>query len=331
MVKKRVLAGMRASGRLHVGNYLGGARGMVALQEDPGYETLYMVADLHAITTPYDKKSLAGDARNVIVDYLSVGLDPEKSTIFIQSHVAEVTELAYYFSSVVSVARMSRLPTYKEKLRNQPLSSSMALLSYPVLMAADILMYKAHLVPVGIDQEPHLEVAREIVKKMNAQYGTNFPEPNRFKTEGEYVPSLTGVGKMSKSVAGSAISLGDDLDTIRERLLKVPTDEGKGESIPETGGVASLLTLVGLFQGEERRSQYERDYTAEGVKYGSLKEELAAVIYDELRPIQERRKELLEKPGYIDNVIREGAEIAHIEAQKTLEEVRERMGIKSKT
>ena len=167
-MKKRVLQGMRPTGKLHLGNYLGTAKGMLTLQEDPAYETYYMVADLHGITTPFDSKRIGPDARNVMIDYLSIGLDPEKSALFIQSDLADLhAQLAFYFSSMVTVARMQHLPTFKEKVKQHPDHVTMALLNYPVLMAADILIYKAEMVPVGLDQEPHLEIAREIARKTN--------------------------------------------------------------------------------------------------------------------------------------------------------------------
>ena len=195
MKKKRVFSGIRATGRLHLGNYLGAVKGMLALQENLEYETLYGVVDLHTITTPYDPKTLSATVQEVVLDYLAAGLDPKKSIIIVQSHVKEHLELFYYFSTVTSVARMQHLPTYKDKVKQHPKNVTMALLNYPVLMAADILIYKAELVPVGIDQEPHLEVAREIARKMNAKYGTDFPEPQRFATKGEYVPSCWEKGK----------------------------------------------------------------------------------------------------------------------------------------
>lgn len=324
---KRVLSGIRATGRLHLGNYLGAVKGMLELQDNPEYETFYMVADLHAITTPYDPKTLAKNALDVVLDYLSAGLDPERSVIFIQSKIPEHLELAYLFSTAVTVARMQHLPTYKEKVKQYPQNVTIALLNYPILMAADILIYKAELVPVGIDQEPHLEVAREIARRMNQEYGTDFPEPQRFATPGEYVPSLTGEGKMSKTVEGSYILLTDDRDIIRKKLARVPTDEGRGSSIPQRGGVAALLTLVELFQGKERRVRYEKQYLSSGVGYAELKEELAGVIHHELEPIQVRRKELEANTVFVDKVIREGAEKARAVARKTVAEVKEKVGL----
>lgn len=326
-MKKRVLSGIRATGRLHLGNYLGAVVGMLELQEKKDLETLYMVADLHTLTTPYDKKELKINVRNVILDYLGAGLDPDKSTIFIQSQVPEHTELFYLFSTVVSLARMMHLPTYKDKIKQYPNASTVALLNYPVLMAADILIYKASLVPVGIDQEPHLEVSREIARKMNEIYKTDFLEPVRFATKGEYVPSLTGEGKMSKSVSGSFINLTDDLEIIKKRLAGAPTDSGVGSKLPETGGVANLLKFVELFEGIEKRKKYELNYLNEGIKYSQLKEELASAIYKELKPIQEKRRQFEENPKEVDKIIKEGREKAREIAKVTLKEVKEKMGL----
>jgi tryptophanyl-tRNA synthetase len=327
MSKKRVLSGIRATGRLHLGNYLGAVKGMLALQNDPNYETFYMVADLHTITTPYNKKELKEKVNEVVLDYLAAGLDPEKSTIFVQSQVPEHIELSYLFSTIVSIARMQHLPTYKEKIKQYPEHVTMALLYYPVLMAADILLYKSNAVPVGIDQEPHLEVTREIARKMNSEFGTNFPEPKRFVTEGEYVPSLIGEGKMSKSVEGSYINLTDDLKTIKKRLAAAPTDSGKGEKVPEKGGVANLLHLVELFEGVKKRRNYEQGYMNNGIKYSELKQKLAEAIYKEIKPIQERRKNFEDNPSLVEKILEEGAKRARNVAQETLKETKKAMGI----
>ncbi len=326
-MKKRVLSGIRATGRLHLGNYLGAVKGMLELQDRSDLETLYMVADLHALTTPYDKNELKTKTREVVLDYLAAGLDPEKAVLFVQSHVPEHSELFYLLSTVVSLARMQHLPTYKDKIKQYPNAQTVALLNYPVLMASDILIYNASLVPVGIDQEPHLEIAREIARKMNETYGTRFAEPVRFATSGEYVPSLAGEGKMSKSVEGSYINLTDDLKTIQKRLAGAPTDSGKGETVPTTGGVANLLKFVELFQGIEKRKIYEKMYLGEGIRYGDLKKELADSIYRELKPIQMKREELLHKTSYVDEVIKNGAEKARKIAAETVLEVKEKMGL----
>lgn len=326
-MKKRVLSGIRATGRLHLGNYLGAVKGMLELQANPAYETFYMVADLHTITTPYSPEELKSAVKDVVLDYLATGLDPTKSTIFVQSQVREHVELSYLFSTEVSIARMQHLPTYKEKVKQYPEHVTMALLYYPVLMAADILLYKAPLVPVGIDQEPHLEIAREIASKMNKTYGLNFPEPRRFATKGEYVPSLTGEGKMSKSVEGSYINLTDSLEEIKTKLAKTPTDSGGGESLPKEGGVFVLLTLVELFEGKDKREEYEKKYLGKGIRYSELKNELANAIFKELKPIQVRRRELEGKPAYINKILEEGAKKASEVAKITLEETKRAMGL----
>lgn len=326
---KRVLSGMRPTGRLHLGNYLGAAKGMLTLQENEEYETIFTVVDIHAITTPYNAKTLQTSARDVFIDYLSIGLDPEKSAINIQSDLSDlITQLAFYFSSVMNVARMQHLPTFKDKVKQHPDNVTMALLNYPLLMAADILIYKASKVPVGIDQEPHLEIAREIARKMNDKFGMDFPEPTRFATKGEYVPSLLGEGKMSKSVEGSSIELGDDLETIVSKLKKAPTDSGKGFEVPTSGGVANLLQFVELFQGTDKRKKYELSYTNEGIRYGDLKKELAEAIFKDLEPIQERRKALEADPEYVDKMMALGAKKSREIAEKTVEEVRAKMGLR---
>ncbi len=325
--KKRVFSGTRATGRLHLGNYLGAVKGYIELQNNPDYECVYMAVDVHTITTPYDHKTLSEATRNIIMDYLACGLDPEKSIITAQSLVPEHTELAFLFSSIISVARMQHLPTFKEKVKQHPDNVTMALLNYPVLMAADILAYQAHLVPAGLDQEPHLEVTREIARKMNETFGMDFPETKRFSVKGEYIPSLSGEGKMSKSVEGSYINLTDDLETIKKKLAGTPTDSGKGEHVPTSGGVANLLTFVELFQGSDKRAQYEKKYLGEGIRYKDLKDSLAEAIYRELEPIRAKRKELEAKPEYVDEVIRNGAKKARRLAQKTIEEVKEKMGL----
>ena len=326
--KKRVLQGMRPTGKLHLGNYLGTAKGMLLLQEDPQYETYYMVADLHGITTPFDPQKIHSDTKSVVLDYLSVGLDPDKSAIFVQSDLADLhAQLAFYFSSVVTVARMRHLPTFKEKVKQHPENTTMALLNYPVLMAADILIYKASMVPVGLDQEPHLEVSREIARKMNEMYGTDFPEPQRLKSKGEYVPSLLGEGKMSKSIEGSYISLTDDLESIRNKLSSAPTDSGKGGEVPKEGGVANLLKLVELFEGEDKRKLYEEKYKGNGIKYRDLKEELSQAIFGELKPIQDKRKIYEEDSLLVERILEKGAEKARQVASQTVREVREKMGL----
>lgn len=327
-MRKRVLSGIRATGRLHLGNYLGAIKGMLALQDDPSYQTLYMVADLHTLTTPYEVEALRSNRREVIIDYLAAGLDPQKSILFQQSAIPHHAELAFYFSSVMTIARMQHLPTFKEKVKQHPENATMALLNYPILMAADILIYQAHRVPVGLDQEPHLEVSREIARKMNQEYGMDFPEPTRFKTTGEYVPSLTGEGKMGKSIEGSYINLHDDLETIKKRIAKVPTDSGTvGGVIPKEGSVANLFTLLKLFVEQELFVKFVIDYREKRIHYSELKATLADAIYRELQPFQEKRRYFEEHPEEVDQIIATGNEKATVLAAKTLQEVRSHMGL----
>ncbi|MCS7092860.1 MAG: tryptophan--tRNA ligase [Patescibacteria group bacterium] len=323
-MKQRVLSGIRATGKLHLGNYLGAVKGMIELQNNPNYECFYMVADAHTITTPFDPSSLRQNQREIIIEYLAIGLNPEKSTLFIQSRVPEHFELAFYLSSVVSIARMQHLPTYKEKVKQYPESNTMALLNYPVLMAADILVYKANLVPVGIDQEPHLEVAREIVRKLNQIYGTDLPEPRRFTTLGHYVPSLKGEGKMSKSVEGSYINLTDSLEEIRRKIRSIPTAMVAGG--PIIGGIKTLFLLAKLFLSETNYQKFKEDYHRGRLQFVTIKDTLAEAIYQELRPIQERVKQLKKNQSYVDKVIENGCQKARVVAQATLSEIKKKMG-----
>lgn len=323
-MKKRVLSGIRATGRLHLGNYLGAVKGMLTLQNDPQYETLYMVADMHTITTPYKIDELKNNRREIIVDYLAAGLDPRKSIIFQQADVPQHTQLAFYFSSVVSIGRMQDLPTFKDKVRQYPKHTTMALLNYPILMAADILVYKAGLVPVGIDQEPHLEVTREIARKMNHQYGTDFPEPRRFATKGEYVPSLKGEGKMGKSVEGSYINITDSLDEIRKKVRSIPTATVAGGKM--SPGVKTLFSFADLFLGSQTEL-FRKRYEEGSLRFVELKDVITEAMYGELRPLQERRNELIKDVASIDAVIRDGADKAKTLAEKTVAEVRQKMGL----
>jgi tryptophanyl-tRNA synthetase len=283
-----------------------------------------MVADVHTITTPYKIEELKTNRREVLIDYLAAGLNPKKSIIFLQADVNEHTELAFLFSSIMTIARMQHLPTFKEKVNQYPQNATMALLNYPILMASDILIYKAGLVPVGIDQEPHLEVAREIARKMNQIYGTDFPEPVRFATKGEYIPSLTGEGKMSKTVVNSFINLTDSLEEIRKKIRSVPTATTAGGEM--SSGLKSLFTFANLFipTGIEN---YKKEFNAGTLQFVKLKDAIAEAIYTELKPFQERRAKIVEDKKYVDEVIRNGAERARKIARETMKEVKHAMGL----
>lgn len=323
-MKKRVLSGIRATGRLHLGNYLGAVKGMLELQNSEEYQTLFMVADVHALTTPYEVDALRVNRREVIIDYLAAGLDPKKSILFQQAEVNEHIELAFYFSSVTTIAKMQHLPTFKDKVKQYPEHATLALLNYPTLMSADILVYKAGLVPVGIDQEPHLEVAREIARRMNQEYGTDFPEPQRFATQGQYIPSLTGEGKMSKSIEGSFINLTDSLDDICKKIRSVPTATQVGGE--KTGGIKVLFDFLDLLQPTEVE-KFDTAFNDGTLRFVELKDTVAEAIFAELKPFQEKRNELEADQTYIQQVIDEGAEQARTIAKETVREVKEKMGL----
>lgn len=322
---KRVFSGIRATGRLHLGNYLGAVKGMLEIQNTGKYETVFCVVDVHTITTPYKVEELRKNKREIIIDYLAAGLDPEKSMIIYQSDIPQHTELSFYFSSVMSIARMQHLPTFKDKVKQHPQHNTMALLNYPILMAADILVYKAGLVPVGIDQEPHLEVTREIARKMNEQYGMDFPEPIRFATTGEYVPSLKGEGKMSKSVEGSYINLTDSKDEIKKKVRSIPTATTSGGEM--TPGVKTLFAYAKLYIAPSEIQKYEEQFRNGTLKFVEIKDAIAEAIYADLQPLQNKRKELEANPDYVDKVIRESAQKAKAIAQKTIDEVKQKMGL----
>jgi len=326
MNKKRVYSGIRATGRLHLGNYFGAVKGMLALQEN--YDCIFSVVDLHTITVPYQPDTLQVSVRNIVIDYLAAGLDPKKCHLEIQSKVPQHTELAYLLSTIYPVSRLEDLPTYKDKRAQYPKYINMGLLYYPVLMAADVLLYKGELVPVGIDQEPHLEVMREIARKFNSMFGETFPEPQRFKTGGEHVPSLAGGGKMSKSIEGSYINLTDDLETIRKRLAAAPTDSGKiGGEVPKQGGTANLFMLLKLFNIDNEFKKFERDYRDKKIRYTELKEVLANAISKELQPFQKRRKEFEENPKLVDDIIEDGRKKCILMAEETMKGVKGKMGL----
>ena len=324
-INKTVLSGIRATGSLHLGNYLGAIKGMLQLQKDPLYKCYFMVADVHSITTPYDPTLLKQFRTQVVKDYLAAGLDPNKSTIFIQSQVPTHLEMSFYLSSLVSVARMQHLPTYKEKVKQYPENLSMALLNYPVLMSADILAYKATHVPVGKDQEPHLEVTRQIARNINEKYNLNFPEPQIFSTESNYVPSLLGEGKMSKSIEGSYINLTDSLQQIQEKVAKIPTDIGHGKVFPKDNPqINSLFEFIKVFIGEQAVYDYKEQYVKGGIRYGDLKKQLSSKIFEMLQPIQQKR--LTISQDFINDVLNHGQKVALQITTKNVNEIKDKMG-----
>ncbi|MFC1641037.1 tryptophan--tRNA ligase [Patescibacteria group bacterium] len=341
-MKKRVFSGTRATGRLHIGNYFGAIKGYIDLQNNKDLDCVYMVVDLHSITTPFTPGDLTTLTKHVVLDYLGAGLDPEKSLVTLQSLVPEHAYLSWLFSAVVSTAQLQHLPTFKEKVKQHPENVNLALLSYPVLMAADILIYKAEFVPVGVDQMPHIEIARDIARRVNKRFGTKLPVPERFATPVSYVPSLSGIGKMSKSV-GDSIFLVDSLDDIKKKVAGIPTNSGKGtieteekenhvvkifkdEKGVEAPGLAPLFGFVEMFQGKDKMDEYEAAYKDDGVRFGDLKKALASAIYKELEPIQERRAEYESNDKLVDEILMEGAKKSRKIAGETLAEMQEAYG-----
>jgi len=325
MNKKRVFSGIRSSGRLHIGNYLGAVKGMLELQEI--HDCIFGVVDYHGITTPFKPENMQKEIEEVVLDYLAAGLDPKKCHLMIQSQVPEHVELAYLLGTIYPVSRVEQLPTYKEKKIENPGYINVGLFYYPILMAADILIYKAESVPVGKDQLPHIELTREVARRFNQMFGKIFPEPQAYLTKGATVPSLTGSGKMSKSVEGSYILLTDDLKTIKEKLAKMPTDMGKGKVLPKEGGVFNLLILVELFMGKKAKLEYEKEYLDKGIRYVELKEKLAQAIFKELKPIQEKRDYFAKHPELVDKILEEGRDYCSKIAKETLLEVKKAMGL----
>jgi len=326
--KIRVFSGSRPTGFLHLGNYLGGLKGYLELQNKKDYDCIYAVVDLHGITSPYEPKNYQDQIYEVVLEYLACGLDPKKCHFLIQSQIPEHIELAYLLGTIYPVSRLEQLPTYKEKKQEQPQYINVGLFYYPILMAADILLYKTQFVPVGKDQAPHLEVTREIARIFNRRFGQTFPEPEAYFMPLAYIPSLSGEGKMSKSKKDSYINLIDSLDIIKDKLAKVPTDIGKGKRVPNKGGVFTLLTLVELFEGREKRFNYEKLYlSTKGIRYKLLKEELATAMYKELKPIQEKRKFYEKQPQLVNKILEQGRKYASHIAKQTIQEVKEKMGL----
>lgn len=334
--KIRVLSGIRASHEsVHLGVYFGAMKGMIRLQNDPKYETFYMVADLHGITTPFISKELKENRLGIAMDYLAAGIDPNKSVLFYQSDVHEHTELAFYLSSVMSFNRLRKLPSYKEKLKEFPKASTVALFNYPVLMAADILLYKAEKVPIGADQEYHLEVTRVIANKMNKKYGLDFPLPERFVDIKEKIPDLYKIDKkrkvskkMSKTAPKGAIFLTDTANIVRKKISKVSTSVNGGKKFPRVGGDHTLYVLTKLFISDERAKQFKNDYLNRTVKYSDLKSELSVAISKELKKIQVERKKYEENPELVERILAEGALKASSVAKRTMSQVKKAMGLK---
>lgn len=331
--RKRVFSGIQPSGNLTIGNYLGAIKQWVQHQDQ--FDAFYCVVDLHAITVPYEPKTLLAKTREVAAIYFACGISPEKSTVFVQSQVTAHPELAWMLICLTPLGWLYRMTQYKDKSAKQEQDSvSNGLLSYPVLMAADILLYQTEVVPVGDDQRQHLEFARDLAQRFNHMFGETFTVPETMTPPaGARIMGLdTPNAKMSKSESSQyhAVSILDTPDTIRKKLSRAVTDSGreiKFSSDPEKTGVNNLLTIYQAFTGQSTTEIEDHFSSARG--YGDLKKEVAEVIIESLSPIQARYNELTEDVRNIDELLQQGAETARGLAEKTMADVREKMGFLS--
>jgi len=328
--KKRVFSGIQPSGSLHIGNYLGALQQWVAMQDE--YDCFYCVVDLHAITLPQDPAELRAGTRAAAGIYLAAGLDPEKATIFVQSHVPAHSELAWILSCLSPLGWLQRMTQFKDKSAKQQQDSIGAgLLNYPTLMAADILLYQTHAVPVGDDQRQHLEYTRDLAQRFNHIYGDDVftvPEAIIPKAGARVMGLDNPLAKMSKSEDSEyhAVYLLDDLDKARRKIMRAVTDSGKEirfSNDPEKAGVNNLLTI---YQALTKQPNDAIEAHFEGKGYGELKKAVAEQVIECLRPLQARYHELAGEQGFLDDVLRQGAERAAGIAEKTLALVKERVG-----
>lgn len=321
MTKGKILSGMRPTGKLHLGHLVGALENWVRLQDE--YESFYMVADWHVLTTSYQETgNVKQDTLEMVVDWISAGIDPEKAVLFVQSKVKEHAELHLLFSMLVTTARLERNPTVKEVVRDLNLGSNISygLLGYPVLQAADILMYRADVVPVGEDQVSHVELTREIARRFNSLYGQVFPEPQAKLTVFARLPGLNGK-RMSKSV-GNTIELGDGPEEILRKVKTAVTDPEKiRRGDPGHPEVCTVFTYHERFNSDEKE-QIERDCGSGALGCVVCKENAAKKLADSLAPIREKREELMSKPSVIEGIIEDGTNRARAVAQETMESVR---------
>ncbi len=326
-MKKRVFSGIRPTGKLHLGNYLGAVKQWLKLQDK--YDCIYAVVDYHGITTPFDPQKMQQNILNVVLDYLALGLNPKKCSLIIQSHLPEHLELAWILGSVTSLAKLQHLPTFKEKVKLHPAYVNLGMLSYPVLMAADILIYKSNFVPVGKDQLPHIEFSREIARKFNRTFGKVFPEPKALLTRGARIMSLTDPEqKMSKSLGPqSYIALADSLKVIEAKIAKAVTDVGPRKGAKMSPGTANLFTLMQEFSDSKTLSYFKAKYKKGTIRYSEMKKALACDIAKAFEPFRKRRLELAKKPSYIKKILEEGAKKARKTAQETIKEVKKKIGL----
>lgn len=323
-----VVSGIRPTGQLHLGNYFGALKNFIKMQHDA--RCFFFIADYHALTTHPDPAALHGNIRGVLAEYLAAGLDPEAATIYIQSDVPEVTELSLLLSMHAYKGELERTASFKDKARKQPDNVNAGLLCYPVLMAADILLHRADKVPVGKDQEQHLELTRVFARRFNQKYGVDFfPESQayNFGSEPIKIPGLDGSGKMGKS-EGNCVYLSDPDDVIRKKVMKAVTDAGPTEpNSPVSEPVQNIFTIMESVSAPETIAYFREQYATCAIRYGDLKKQLAADIIAAVAPLRERIAEVSANDRYLHEVVSDGAAAARKSAAETVREVREIMGI----
>ncbi len=323
-MKRRVFSGARPTGRQHLGNYLGAIQNYVNLQEE--YDCVYCIVDIHALTTLENTADLQQNIHGMVLDWLAAGIDPERSIIFVQSHVPEVTELHTLLSMVTPLGWLLRVPTFKEKARLQPQNVNYGLVGYPVLMTADIVLYKAEVVPVGEDQLPHLELAREIARRFNNLFGDTFPEPQAKLTPFPLVLGLDGKEKMSKQLGNDIEIALSDKETV-ERVMTAVTDPARRyRSDPGHPEICNIYRLHQYFSPSQQDSIARRCRSAD-IGCVDCKTLLARGINASLGLFRERRAVLAAKPRYVTDVLADGAGRARLIAQETLREVKQRVGL----
>lgn len=324
-----VLSGIRSTGNLHLGNYFGALRNFIRMQDEN--RCFFFIADIHSLTTHPDPKDLHGNVKNVLVDYLAAGIDPGKSVIYIQSDVPETIELYLYLNMHAYMGELAKTTSFKEKARKQPENVNAGLLTYPTLMAADILIHNADKVPVGKDQEQHLEMTRKFARRFNNFYGVEFfkePVAYNFGEELVKIPGLDGSGKMGKS-EGNAIYLADSPKEIEKKVKRALTDSGPIQpNSVKPDYIENLFTILRVVSTPEVLQHYEDKWNACEIRYGDLKKQLAEDIIKVTSPIRERILEIENDDAYLRKVTREGAEKARESASKTIAAVREIVGFK---
>jgi len=327
--KPIVMSGIRPTGYLHLGNYFGAIRNYVRMQDE--FECFFMVADLHSLTTHPDTKELKSNVHRVLAENIACGLDPEKAAFYCQSHIFEMGELYLYLNMLAYKGELEKTVTFKDKVRQHPDNVNAGLLTYPVLMAADILVHRATLVPVGKDQEQHLEMARNFVNRFNHRYGDVFPEPKAFNYDVALVkvPSLDGTGKMSKSDNEMAtLYLADSDEQIRKKVMKATTDNGPTQpNMPKPDYIENIFLLMKLVSADEVISKFDQDYNDCNIRYGDMKKQLAEDMIKFIAPVRQKAADILGNEKYLKEVMETGAEKASKSAKATMEVVREAMGL----